>query len=96
MAYELKDGQGSLFNNDRKQTDNQPDMTGKVMLDGRLYYVSAWNKNSGRGDWLSLSVQPADQQQGRQRQGGNRQQRPQNTGQRRGGGYGGGEEDPGF
>lgn len=54
MPYELKDNSGSLFENDRKQSDRHPDMTGKVMVNGVEMYVSAWWKQ-GRSQFLSLA-----------------------------------------
>lgn len=64
MAYEMKEGQGSLFVNDRKNQENHPDYKGQVKINGQEFWISAWIKNHDqRGDWLSLSVQPKDQQE---------------------------------
>jgi hypothetical protein len=62
MAYQLKDGQGNLWKNKRKTKDNHPDVTGKVMLGGQLYYISGWRKvaQSGEG-WYSLAFKAADE-----------------------------------
>ena len=35
MAYEMKDGQFSLFKNTRKETEKHPDFTGSIMVDGK-------------------------------------------------------------
>jgi hypothetical protein len=57
MAYELRDGQGSLFKNKHKTTDNHPNARGELMLDGVLYEVSAWTKKTKTGEpWQSLQV----------------------------------------
>jgi hypothetical protein len=58
MAYEMKAGQGSLFKNDKKTTESQPALKGKVMLpNGEVRWLSAWSKVTASGDkWLSLSV----------------------------------------
>lgn len=58
MAYEMRAGSGSLFNNDRKEKDTHPDLKGKVMLpNGEVRWLSAWNKTTGAGAaWLSISV----------------------------------------
>jgi CHASE1-domain containing sensor protein len=74
---------GSLFKNDRKQRDNQPDFTGKIELGqdvidaalaGLPIYVSGWTKEIKQGQkagqkFISLAVQPPrDQSQGQQQQ----------------------------
>jgi uncharacterized protein (DUF736 family) len=58
MAYEMKDGQASLFKNKRKETDNHPDYTGSIMLKGVECWLSAWIKTpkSGGEKYMSLSV----------------------------------------
>lgn len=59
MAFELKDGQGSLFKNTKKQKENHPDYQGECKVGGVKYRISGWKKKSAKGtDWLSLSVQP--------------------------------------
>jgi hypothetical protein len=59
--YEMKDGQCSLFKNTQKEKENQPDFRGKLMLDGKLYYISFWSRKTDGGNiWLSGNVQPAD------------------------------------
>ncbi len=56
MAFELKDNSGALFKNDQKKTDNHPDYTGKVKVNGREMRIAAWLKASkgGKG-FMSLS-----------------------------------------
>lgn len=64
MAYELKDGQASLFVNDyHKSGDNKPTHKGKMNLGGTLYEIAAWEKpgKDGKQPWLSLQVKPAQQ-----------------------------------
>jgi uncharacterized protein (DUF736 family) len=58
MAYEQKDGQGSLFKNKRKETDNHPDYNGSITINGVECWLSAWIKTpKGGGDkYMSLSV----------------------------------------
>ena len=62
MAYELKDGQGSLFRNERKETEKHPDHTGSLKIDGREYWLSAWVKEGAKGRFFSLAVKPKDEQ----------------------------------
>jgi hypothetical protein len=54
---------GALWNNDRKQSDKHPDLSGSIMIDGKEYWVSGWKKKQGQGDRapvVSLSVRPKD------------------------------------
>lgn len=57
-TYEMKDGQGSLFKNDRKEKETQPDYTGKIMVNGTMYQLAAWVKESKSGlKFMSLNAQ---------------------------------------
>lgn len=59
MSYELKDGSGSLWVNDRKEKETHPDRTGTVKVGGRDYYISGWLKETSQGKkYLSLSFKP--------------------------------------
>lgn len=51
-------GKGALFANDRKETDNHPDMKGKLNVDGVEHWFSAWWKTPRNGgeQFLSLSL----------------------------------------
>lgn len=65
MAYELNDGQGSLFKNTHKKgDDNKPGMTGQVKVvcphcqKSALQEIASWKKVDKNGNpWLSLKVQ---------------------------------------
>lgn len=61
MAFELRDGQGSLFRND-KAGDNPkaPSHTGTCKIAGVEYRISAWVKDGKRGKFFSLAIQPSD------------------------------------
>ena len=53
----MKEGSGSLFKNNKKTTDNHPDFTGSIMLDGKEHWFSAWVKESPKaGKFFSVSV----------------------------------------
>lgn len=39
---------GALFKNQKKATDQHPDYTGNINIDGREYYLSAWVNESAR------------------------------------------------
>jgi uncharacterized protein (DUF736 family) len=70
MAFEQRDNSGSLFRNERKETEKQPDYTGSGMYGGEEIRISAWLKTSQSGKkFLSLSIQPkqADHQNERPR-----------------------------
>lgn len=56
MAFEHKEGQGSLFKNE-KQNDRQPDFKGTINIGGVTYEIAAWEKTSQRGgSFLSLQA----------------------------------------
>lgn len=60
MGYELKEGQGSLFRNETKKSENSPDYGGSILIDGTEYWLSGWLKEGQRGKWLSLSARPKE------------------------------------
>ena len=65
MGYEHKPGRGTLFLNDRKQAGSkQPDRTGKINVDGKLWRISGWDEN-GR---ISLAVSPLEEQPAQDKQ----------------------------
>jgi hypothetical protein len=62
MSYEQKDNSGSLFKNDRKETEKHPDRKGSALIDGVAYWVSGWVKHDKNGNpWMSLSFQKKEQ-----------------------------------
>lgn len=56
MAYEQKEGQGSLFKNQRKETERHPDYNGTITIDGVERWISAWIKEGKNGKFMSLSL----------------------------------------
>ena len=77
MAYQQKEGQGSLFKND-KQNDRQPDFRGSLMIKGVLYEVAGWQRTSQNGRaYISLQASEPDPNrgQGGQQGGGSYGQR---------------------
>ena len=46
MAYEMKEGDISVFPNDKEGNENRPDLTGKVLLKGEEMRVALWEKES--------------------------------------------------
>ena len=62
MAYETKDNTGSLFANDRKERENQPDRTGKCRVGGVDYWFSGWLKQDRNGkQYLSVAFKRMDE-----------------------------------
>ena len=54
--FEQRDNSGAIYVNDRKESENHPDRTGKVMVDGKMYYINGWIKKSGdKPPFMSLS-----------------------------------------
>ena len=43
-----KDGDLSLFENDKEGNENRPDLTGYAWINGEKMRVSVWEKNSGK------------------------------------------------
>jgi len=57
MAFEIKEKRGSLFKNDNKERENQPDFTGNVKINGKVWRIAGWNTESRGGtEYISLSV----------------------------------------
>jgi uncharacterized protein (DUF736 family) len=55
--YEQKDMTGSLFDNDKGDNQNRPDMRGSVTIEGTKYSISAWHNESKAGrKYVSLKV----------------------------------------
>ncbi|NCQ52284.1 hypothetical protein GW796_10465 [archaeon] len=51
-----KDNRGYLYPNKNKNKPTQPDFTGKVMVDGKDWRISAWENQTPEGNkYLSLS-----------------------------------------
>jgi hypothetical protein len=61
MAFEKRNNSGAIFNNQYKQRDNQPDMTGNGLIDGVEYRMSGWKKEGNRGEYISLSFTRVDE-----------------------------------
>jgi hypothetical protein len=60
MAFEQRDNSGALFKNEKREKDTHPHATGTAMIDGVLYYVSAWTKEGKMGKFQSLSFKRKD------------------------------------
>jgi len=54
---------GSIWKNDKKETDKHPDFTGSLNVDGHDYWVSAWRRKEGASEKapaLSFTVKRKD------------------------------------
>jgi hypothetical protein len=61
MSYETKDMTGSLFQNEEKKSENFPDYSGSIRIDGRDLWISGWRKTSRNGtQFLSLAFKYKD------------------------------------
>ena len=48
---------GALFKNHDKESDDHPDYRGQINVDGTEYWLSAWLKESKKGEkYMSLAV----------------------------------------
>lgn len=47
---------GVLFKNDRKEKDTQPDLTGKINVNGTEYWLSAWTNKDEQGKFQNLKL----------------------------------------
>jgi len=56
---------GSIWKNDKKETDRHPDFTGSLNVEGVEYWVSAWKRKpdaNPKAPALSFSIKPKEQQ----------------------------------
>ena len=52
----MKDGNFSLFKNNRKEKETHPDYAGSIMINGKEHYLNAWLKDGKNGKFFSGSV----------------------------------------
>jgi|TARA_R110000824_G_scaffold37497_6_gene115043 uncharacterized protein (DUF736 family) len=59
MAFELKDDHGSLWKNENKEKENQPDYTGKINIGGSIMQLGGWKNTTKAGkQYVSIKVSP--------------------------------------
>jgi uncharacterized protein (DUF736 family) len=67
MSFELKDGEGSLFKNDKKTQESHPDFNGSARLGGVDYVINGWKNTAKSGlSYLKLSMRPKKDSTGKQ------------------------------
>jgi len=50
---------GALFRNDKKATEQHPDYTGNITIEGKEYYLSAWVNESRTGQkYFAIKATP--------------------------------------
>jgi uncharacterized protein (DUF736 family) len=58
MPYEIKDDTFTIFDNDNKTKDTQPDYTGQGKVGGREVKVAGWKKVGQSGkEYVSFKVE---------------------------------------
>ena len=62
MTEYNNENRGVLFKNDRKDSEKHPDYKGNINVGGVEYWLSAWIKESAKGKFMSLSIQPKEEQ----------------------------------
>lgn len=61
MPYEIKDNTFTMFTNDNKSQENQPDFTGQGKFFGKEVKIAGWKKVSAAGkEYVSYKVQEKD------------------------------------
>lgn len=72
MAEYDNTNRGTLFRNDRRESDKHPQYTGSINVNGEEFWLSAWIKESRDGSkkFFSLSVKEKEQR-GSKPQGSN-------------------------
>lgn len=54
---ETRVNNGSIFKNDKKTADNQPDYRGKINVDGKMWEISLWVKEGQQaGKYFSAAI----------------------------------------
>jgi hypothetical protein len=62
MEYD-NTNRGSIWKNEKKDTDKHPDFTGSLNVEGVEYWVSAWKRKEGasaKAPALSFQVKPKE------------------------------------
>jgi len=56
--YQRKNGDISIFRNERKEKESQPDYTGSALIDGMEHRVSLWVKEGNKGKFFAGRIEP--------------------------------------
>lgn len=52
----MKEGNGSLFNNERKEKETHPDLTGSIMINGKEHWLNGWRKQGKKGEFFRIVI----------------------------------------
>ena len=58
--FQHKPDSGSLFKNDKRESDKHPNAKGSALIDGVEYWVSAWTNDGKAGKYQSLKFSKKD------------------------------------
>jgi len=62
MAYQMKDGSGTLFKVQEKKNEKGPDYTGDCMIEGTVFRMAAWVRESESGrKYMSFKFEPKEE-----------------------------------
>ena len=57
MEKQQTNKKGFLFKNDNKKNENHPDYNGKIHINGKDYYLSAWINTAKSGNkYMSVTI----------------------------------------
>ena len=60
--FQHKENTGSLFINEKREKDTQPNMKGSGLIDGVEYWISAWTNTTNTGDrWQKVIFEPKEE-----------------------------------
>lgn len=61
MSFEQKDNSGALFRNNDKRSENSPEYSGTVRIDGHDMWINAWLRDRPDGSkYFKLSFKKKD------------------------------------
>lgn len=61
MPYEHKLNSGSMWFKTEKKTEKSPDFAGEINIEGKMYFLSGWNRTTNGGkEYVSVMVKLKD------------------------------------
>ena len=69
MSYTQQNNSGSIFKNDRKTNEKQPDYSGTLTVEGKEMRIALWVKEGKKGKFFSVKLsEPLEKQSSSQPQ----------------------------